>query len=59
MACFNNCSNSENLNSLCALRRILNCIGCLNTQDLIALRDIVDRILDGGSCDCIRNSLNT
>lgn len=53
MSCCNN--NSENLTSLCALRKILNCIGCLNTQDLIALRDICDRILDSGSCECMND----
>jgi two-component SAPR family response regulator len=48
MAC---CSNNDNSTSACALRRILRNLDCLSEQDLRALRDVIDRILDR-DCDC-------
>ena len=53
MACFSNSNNGNNsVNSACALRKILNCLDNLNTQDLATLRDICDRILDSNGCGC-------
>ena len=53
MSCSN--GNNNSVRSACALRKILNCLDCLNRQDLETLDDIVDRILhshDDNDCDC-------
>lgn len=49
MACCGNSGSNAATTSACALRRILNNINCLTNQDLAALRDVIDRILDN---DC-------
>lgn len=47
--CSNSCNSNSNSSSACALRKILNSLDDLTTQDLETLSDVIDRILD---CNC-------